>query len=586
MIKIKSTIIILFLTFVLGDCCSAKTIHIVSQQDFEMLNQQLNRALNTGSKTIKVVFTPGVYFYSENHLLLDHVNAPSTKIYINGKGATLVPLGDDYSDGDVFQGKFTPDLSVVDIYYKKDISFWSDVYYAESRVELLDEKSNLWRFKCSKLRNLSKDECRNIYITITCWFTSFTVKVDYIVDEYLYFLSDYKDFNNVTKCLFLDSDYGYAKRFTRFKFCNYGEKNSFNLEQDNKLSLNGKIRNAHICKAGTFLNIHDCRFRDIVLKNFNFLGANSNEKSTALLRLQNAEVESINIERNHFEGIKKHILGVNGTNNLTFENNIITNCYRGGVYVGNNCRNTKIINNSISYCGLSLKQDFGISTSSVDYVISGNKIINYGYAAINVGVWHGHKMKKPARGIIENNEIYCTEDYLRDIDNYGLMDAGAIYVTTQNENVVIRGNYIHDIGGIKDNRGVFCDDGARNVSIYYNVICNIFNSYTIDSRRVSIYEDKIGPTNVGNVIRDNIVDGMIRFEAREKDSQCILGTNYYLVENEQTKINNIYKNLSTNGLEKRLLYKKTDNGEIRLNSQELQTIENHALRKLVKRISR
>ena len=34
-----------------------------------------------------------------------------------------------------------------------------------------------------------------------------------------------------------------------------------------------------------------------------------------------------------------------------------------------------------------------------------------------------------------------------------------------------------------DNRGIFCDDGASNISIYGNVILNTPNSYCIDLRQ-------------------------------------------------------------------------------------------------------
>ena len=43
-------------------------------------------------------------------------------------------------------------------------------------------------------------------------------------------------------------------------------------------------------------------------------------------------------------------------------------------------------------------------------------------------------------------------------------------------------------------------------------------------------ETQIGPTNVNNVIRENIVDGKIRFVGREgSDNGCQYGTNYFLV---------------------------------------------------------
>ena len=96
------------------------------------------------------------------------------------------------------------------------------------------------------------------------------------------------------------------------------------------------------------------------------------------------------------------------------------------------------------------------------------------------------------------------------------MDSGAIYTWTINKNVVIRKNYIHDIGGYKDNRGIFCDDGTVNVHILENRVLRIANSYCIDLRRVpKVAKDPksyVKKVNVGNRLEGNVVDGKVRFE--------------------------------------------------------------------------
>ena len=96
------------------------------------------------------------------------------------------------------------------------------------------------------------------------------------------------------------------------------------------------------------------------------------------------------------------------------------------------------------------------------------------------------------------------------------MDSGAIYLWTQSDGIIIRNNYIHDIAGAKDNRGIFCDDGTKNVTIEGNVIQRIQNCYCIDLREVKSVAEKVQDHNTGNICRNNLVDGDIRFFIQDK----------------------------------------------------------------------
>lgn len=124
---------------------------------------------------------------------------------------------------------------------------------------------------------------------------------------------------------------------------------------------------------------------------------------------------------------------------------------------------------------------------------------------------------------------------------------------------------------MKDNRGIFCDDGAYNFEIYGNLITNIANSYCIDSRRVAGVENSssrganVNRSNVNNHIYGNVVDGPIRFNAREgNDHGCLLGVNYFIVKDEASIIHNEYSNLDSTGLEKSIVCRKSTNGKVYL----------------------
>ena len=136
---------------------------------------------------------------------------------------------------------------------------------------------------------------------------------------------------------------------------------------------------------------------------------------------------------------------------------------------------------------------------------------DFTYGAIGIGTHYRDGIPASASGVVENNELYCNPDFTR-----YLMDSGAIYTWTINRKVLIRENYIHDIGGYKDNRGIFCDDGTVNVSIVGNRVLRIRNSWCIDLRRVPRVgkdpQSYIRTVNTGNRLENNIVDGKVRFE--------------------------------------------------------------------------
>ena len=88
---------------------------------------------------------------------------------------------------------------------------------------------------------------------------------------------------------------------------------------------------------------------------------------------------------------------------------------------------------------------------------------------------------------------------------------------------------------MKDNRGIFCDDGASNFTITGNTILRIANSYCIDSRMVKDQHPEKFTNNVNITITDNTVDGSIRFEGRnEVGNRCVYGRNNVLSAEDGT----------------------------------------------------
>ena len=123
-----------------------------------------------------------------------------------------------------------------------------------------------------------------------------------------------------------------------------------------------------------------------------------------------------------------------------------------------------------------------------------------------------------------------------------LMDSGAIYTWTQNDEVIIRYNYIHDYTGAGDNRGIFCDDGANNLKLYGNVVLNTPNCYSIDSRMGK--DQKEGFTNnANNFMAHNVVDNGVRFQGHSDIQHHVVKGSNIVVKRNEDVIKDKYENL-------------------------------------------
>ncbi len=519
-------------------------IVIANQKDIHNYRAKVAEAISSKPAKVIVNFVPGTYYYKDAELLVRYGRGSDVALEIRGNGSYLIPEGVSYDSGSKHNGSFNTNLSVIDIKNKSDLTFWGPVHFAENRVEVVDRDRNLCRLKCSELADKTAEDCKSGYILTTSWFVSYVSKVEYIKGGYVYFTpkelnikSGYKDYD-------IDFDYVYGGMNPRFKLCNVYDDAPFSII-GNEVKLTGKQESAYICTAGTAFRFYATVLKSISISGFNFLGSSLTADSKGVIEIDYCNCESIEISYCTIKASQNTAIYATNADNVSVHDNQIAYIYAGGIYTDNKCAHANIYNNELGYIGLGMQNTFAVNARGTDYRVKNNKIFNFGYSALNVGIWGPVVNQTPSSGVVEHNEIYMTSDYVSDIANYGLMDSGAIYVGTQNDRSILQYNYIHDIAGIKNNRGIFCDGGARNVSIIGNVITRVANSYCIDSYRVSSFENTIGPTNVGIIISNNILDGIIRFEGREgKDNRCVMASNYDLVMKNDVSKNHVIKNVS------------------------------------------
>ena len=508
-------------------------MYIRTQEQFDCIHQTIEAEIHSGQRNILVVFSPGLYVAKEKHISVTNVEAPKTVLRFKGNGAVLVPYGKVYQSGDLYNGSFSPYSSWMS--GCNDINVWSDVKYAASQVEIIDEANKSCRLKVKEDYS-ERIDVSNAFILIPHGYQSSVYKIDKFEKGYFYFTAT--DLKASAKTGYnVNDDYNYHKRTIRYKLSGVG--NDVISVSNGRITLPGNIVSVREGKIQHFFYFENCIFKSLTIDGFAIYGNQSNPyvSSVAALYLNEVKSNRVLVRNCAFTGMKVNVISTLSTPNVHIEDNSFSHCYYNGVVSDNNSGNTFVKGNTFINMGKRMQNSFCVICRGSDYTIADNSFTDYGYSAIGVGVWYKSVQANPCNGVIENNTLLYTSEYMASIDNYGIMDGGAIYLWTKNDGAIIRNNAIQNYSGAGDNRGIFCDDGAYNFEIYENLITGISNSYCIDSRRVSAVEANKTPesgiwrSNVNNIIARNYVDGSIRLLGHEtSDNGCIMGTNYLLLE--------------------------------------------------------
>lgn len=524
-------------------CYAQETIIIKTQNDFDELSSTINKSLANGYKDIHINIYPGTYYYKSDHINLAGKNYPDASIIIKGNRATLVAQGIRHYVTSACIAPFSPDHAF--LYLSNDIiDVWSPLYQTEELIEVVSLNSKLCRIKnYSKASNLSH---AGSYIQITNWFQSFVYQINKIENEYIYFTADnlakgYREGWNV------NNDYNYGQCYPRYRLSNVKpESNSFFIED--KISTSNNVYSVYECIATRFLVLgYGTNLGIVSIDGISFVGnAHNGELGVFSLLSPSGRVVITNCQ---FKGIRSsRVVAIGNKNNVSILNCQFEDCSESCIVSSLGAENTIISNCVFVRCGTGLKNSFCVRCYGAGFYVGHNYFEDYGYSAIGIGCGFGEKRKSKISGVVEYNKLRYTDNYFKCKEQHTLMDGGAIYAFTQNDDTEIRYNYIDGYTGMKDNRGVFCDDGASNLKIYGNIITNIDNSYCIDSRRVAAVEEQVGPSNIGNRFYDNIVDGTIRIEGREiEENDCEYGTNYFLVWLDKTMPQNVINNVNVTG---------------------------------------
>lgn len=494
------------------------TIFINSSKEFNQINEQLQKSIAKGTNQIFIKFAQGEYVYNEGHISVHDIDNKSVSILLDGNNSVFWG-----SNELIYSGRNPINSYSID---GKIASLWSDVVQSDEEIQIVNDGDRKI-FKVKKMPDVIAHP--GDFIQISQWFRTSIYKIIEISDEYLFFDDSFL-YEWMRRDWDVNYDLKYGKKLPRYRI--FDASSDVVTEQHDPVS---------------FFRVKNCSVAEIRFKNVNLYGS-SYSANKGVIDISDSAAGIILIDSCNFEGCNSPCVMIRASENVCVNACSFNDNSYGCVLGDDRCVDSRVTNCSFTRNGGGWTNSFNVRLSGSRFLIADNVFSDFNYGAICVGDWWGNPKNGDVSGIVENNEIFYSLQYYRNYWKHTLMDGGAVYVMTKNDDIHIRYNRIYNIKGMKDYRGIFCDDGTCNVKIYGNVVTGIGGSNAIDLRYVPTVETNpnydFGKVNIGNVLIYNFIDGGIKFEGRNSaDNGCIKGLNFILSVNDNKQGESVIKNI-------------------------------------------
>lgn len=476
----------------------AIVLPVTGQRDFDRLGERIDSVLATGERNVEVCFEPGTYFFGEEYLKFSETDARDVNLRLTGNGAVLVGSRSSEDSSPAFGNGF------VDLERQCAFDALAPVRKAGFWPIHIPFSKGVYALRAKGEADVSEADAAGMKIILSQWFVGAVYDVVKISRGWVYF-------RRVPYRTRIWSELRFGRCLPRYM-----------------LFSPRKAASAYPCAASNFLSVDDSHFGSIVLEGFHFLG---NGDGGRLLRFSGMEADSVVVRQCIFEGIRSRGILVEGTDHFRLRDNAFREGALNQVYVDKTASDAQIERNRFTRNGLLMTNDPVVDCKGSGFLVRNNYFEDFSYSAVGAGLHFTDTCGLVTSGVIEKNEI-CMSESFRQPPMRSLIDGGAVYVWTQNKDLLVRENYIHDIAGPHGNRGIFGDDGVVNLHVCDNTVLRVRDSYAIDVRRVHRVgrsrNSAIRRVNVGIVIKDNTYDGRIRVHARKNDPDSYIGENTVL----------------------------------------------------------
>ena len=153
-------------------------IVVRNQADFDLLQHSVEAALSSSDTLADVRLLPGIYFFRENHLILDGMERPDFHLRISGKGAVLVAI----STG----REYHLDKGYVDLSTQEPVDVREQVRKAGSWPLPVPFRRGLYMIRLDEADH-SEEEVEGCHIILPQWFTGAVSRVEKIRRGCLFF---------------------------------------------------------------------------------------------------------------------------------------------------------------------------------------------------------------------------------------------------------------------------------------------------------------------------------------------------------------------------------------------------------------
>lgn len=514
-------------------------LQISNQSEWDNLTHLIEGLLKAGKNNIRVEVSARSLMMKPEADSLYGLKYPKANIIIEGNGVKMIPFGPLVSKKDKNREKGKTHYSIPynnfcldDILLdKKDkpLSLYEDFIYVDSDIEavnsygtedVLNKDGSLyktiyktWRFKID-LPDLNEEDCKDFYILLTRDWTSYRHNVVKVENGYLYFNLKSDDATTLVKmCLDPNSDMKDYKTHPRVRLVNSPFSKGI-YYKNGRFYIPNKTKQVRIGKGGRLFKAEKCQFNTLEISGFQVKGAGN----VTCVEIHNCIFkDQLWVKNNTFENTSGRTIQVSVCRNASVYNNKVYGTRMNAVY----CTgwDVSVWNNELSNIGY-MSQTMALTISGQNIHVFKNIIEDFNYSGISTG--------SDPEFIIERNIIRFTPAFLQKHQNITLADGGGIYVSPWCKSGIIRYNVIENLSGNGANRGVFLDDGGKNLFIYGNLIMNTANCYDIDLRLCKTYANQLPDHNTNNAVFHNVMTGGYRFEEKDAFSSCRGGENILL----------------------------------------------------------
>lgn len=528
----------------------AEKILIRSQEDFDNMPEVIHGFVEKHKNDVRtaeleIEINDGEYVIRNHTIAFPKPTHANVRISIHAKhsGKTIIRSPyDEYSTKDgilIHELKRLPEImpcmmddgddNAVE-FCKSGDNTESGVNYVSSKPEIVNEKKLLLRLGIPDdmpyLRNhpLSGDSLSvNPYFKEA--FAVLTTQWNRLIVRPLWSDSKYLYIQYVPKCNTLTGDghfdEAYKKR-TRINLYNLQDSYSNDkvLMHDGSIILPQSSKKIRTYYGTSSINIKNLMPRLLKISGICFSGITSKGDFMTIQRCSNVTLSN-NVFRNFctntFLGYMVSIYGDSSieANSVNIENNTFQNSNNAFLNLlfcrGCNVRGNRFNLSGTYMSGTQIAIRYCDSTQIVSNVFRNNpcRFISC-----------GNSDERPRSVLIEDNDFGNTELINKRVNELCTIDMGFIYFgATKNLRRTFRNNIIHDVIGYANNRGVFIDDGAHDVTLEGNVISGENLEYSVDARYAThpnVHIDENMPAS-NNILRNNILFGRVRWQGNKYD---------------------------------------------------------------------